>query len=307
MIVAYLLPAAAAIAAAGATSIFFADSLARRNLINNITDAESRTWLGTVRARLDKPLMRTRLGLLLSIALEEVGKSRFRSIDALFGIFVAMLVIFGAVGNLLSWTLAPVIALLVIPLVIGLVRRAQTRRREKFIAQMPQLARVLSNASSAGLALRTAIELASEELPQPAAAEMGRVAQSLAVGESIEGALTNLERRLPSREVVVLVSTLIVSARAGGSLISSLRRIAETLDERKQTRREIMTALAEAKSTALLIPIIGVVSLFMLRSIDKGAIDEMLSRTLGQVIFVAAAVMYALGFFLFRRITRVDV
>ena len=307
MIVAYLLLAAAAIAAAGATSIFFADSLARRNLINNITDAESRTWLGTVRARLDKSLMRTRLGLLLSIALEEVGKSRFRSIDALFGIFVAMLVIFGAVGNLLSWTLAPVIALLVIPLVIGLVRRAQTRRREKFIAQMPQLARVLSNASSAGLALRTAIELASEELPQPAAAEMGRVAQSLAVGESIEGALTNLERRLPSREVVVLVSTLIVSARAGGSLISSLRRIAETLDERKQTRREIMTALAEAKSTALLIPIIGVVSLFMLRSIDKDAIDEMLSRTLGQVIFVAAAVMYALGFFLFRRITRVDV
>lgn len=306
MIVASLALAAALIVAALGTRMIVGETVRQRALVLAVVDTDGLTAFGRGRMRVDRALMRTRLGVLLSVALEQGGLRRFRVIDGMVAIVVVMIAVFVFVAQFLSLTLAPVLALSVVPLVFAVIRRERQQRREKFIAQMPQLARVLSNATSAGLALRTAIELASEELPEPASSEMGRVAQALSVGESIENALTTLERRLPSREVVVLVSTLIVSARAGGSLISSLRRIAETLDERKQTRREILTSLAEARSTAMLIPVIGLASLFMLRSIDPDAIDTMLSRTLGQVIFLVAAVMYAIGFFLFRRITRVD-
>jgi tight adherence protein B len=133
------------------------------------------------------------------------------------------------------------------------------------------------------------------------------VAHALAIGESLERALEGLEERLPAREVAVLVSTLIVSSRAGGSLITSLRNIADTLEERKQTRREVQTLLAEARSTALLIPVVGVGSLFLLDTVKDNAIDHMLSQPLGQLIFLAALVMYAIGFLVFRHVTRVDV
>jgi tight adherence protein B len=302
---AYLCAAIAAVFATMGFGTLIAERVRQQHFVADVSDVADGP-IGRLRRRADVLIMRTRLGQLLSVGLEEFGLRRFRAIDALLGVLAAMLLVLLLVGNLLSWGLAPIIALAVAPAVYLLVRREQQQRKEKFIAQMPQLARVLSNAAQAGLALRTAVELAAEELPEPASSEMGRVAQSLAVGESIEVALTNLERRLPSREVVVLVSTLVVSARAGGSLISSLRRIAETLDERKQTRREILTLLAEARSTAILIPIIGVVSLFMLRQLDEHAIDKMLADTIGRAIFLAAGILYTVGFLLFRRITRVD-
>lgn len=41
------------------------------------------------------------------------------------------------------------------------------KRIERFINQLPELARILANATNAGLALRTAIGMAAEELEAP--------------------------------------------------------------------------------------------------------------------------------------------
>lgn len=281
------------------------ESLTQRSLISQVGAAQE-SRLQRARRAADAMLMRTRLGQMLSVGVDELGFARLRAIDAVLVILAAMLLVVVLVGTFLSWLLAPLLALLVPPAAYLWVRREQQRRKERFIGQMPQLARVLSNATDAGLALRTAIELAADELGEPASSEMARVAQSMAVGQSVEEALSMLEQRLPSREVVVLVSTLIVSSRAGGALITSLRRIAETLEERKQTRREIQTMLSEARSTAFLIPVVGVMSLLMLRQINDDAIDMLLSDPVGQLIFIVAIVMYAVGFFLFNRVTRVE-
>jgi tight adherence protein B len=259
------------------------------------------------RSRWDRQLTGTRPGAALQVGLEEYGFTGLRTIDALF-LMVAAAVALGAVtGQLLSWLLAPLAAAAVVPTVVGLVRRRQNRRRERFIGQMPQLARILSNATNAGLSIRTAISIAADEMPEPAAGEMARVAYKLGIGESLDRALDDLERRLPAREVAVLVSTLVVSSRSGGSLITSLRNIADTLDERKQTRREVQTMLAEARSTAFLIPTIGLGSLFLLNTVKADAIDHMLSQTLGKLIFAVALVMYTIGYLVFRRVTRVEV
>ncbi|MDX6245692.1 MAG: tight adherence protein [Frankiales bacterium] len=258
------------------------------------------------RAAWERRFLHTRAGIALKIGLEELGLPTLQAVDGLIGLCLAAALLALLVGKLLSWLLAPVAVICVVPAVLSLINRRRNRRKERFIAQMPQLARVLSNATNAGLSIRTAIEIAAEEMPEPAASEMARVSDSLAVGETLDGALAALEQRLPAREVAVLVSTLVVSSRAGGSLISSLRAIAETLDERRQTRREVLTLLSEAKATATLIPIIGIGSLIMLNNLRKNALSLMLSRPVGQLIFFIAVVMYAVGFVLFRRVTKVE-
>ena len=285
--------------------VLIGNGVRTRAVVRSAVSYDQPRLLNRVRLSLDRSLQRTRLGVALRVAADELGLTRVRAVDLLAVVLVAVVLTWVAVGQLLSWLLAPVAAAMVVPVAELVVRRERLQRREKFIAQMPQLARVLSNAAAAGLSLRTSVEIAAEELSEPAGSEMGRVAQSLAFGDSLEDALTELEKRLPSREVVVLVSTLIVSARAGGSLISALRRIAETLEERKQTRREILTTLAEARSTALLIPVIGVGSLLMIRSFDPDAIDTMLSRPVGQIIFALTAVLYTVGGVVFQRVTKV--
>jgi tight adherence protein C len=144
------------------------------------------------------------------------------------------------------------------------------KRTEAFISQLPELTRVLANATQAGLAMRTALAMAAEELDNPAGEELRRVADQLAVGHSLDDALGELAERLPSRELVVLVTTLVLSSRAGGQVVSSLRNLTETLEERKETRREVTTMLSQVKVTALAVPLLGLGFLLMINGMAPG-------------------------------------
>ena len=118
---------------------------------------------------------------------------------------------------------------------------------------------------------------------------------------------TSCGERLPSREVAVLVSTLVVCSRSGGSLVSSLRDIAETLEARKETRREIRTTLAQSVATGYLIIGMGVAMLFLLNAIQPGSVEAMIGSILGQIALIVSGSLFALGFYLIRRMTRFDV
>ncbi|WP_285564723.1 MULTISPECIES: type II secretion system F family protein [unclassified Streptomyces] len=183
----------------------------------------------------------------------------------------------------------------------------RAKRTEAFINQLPELTRVLANATQAGLALRTAISMAVDELDDPAHEELRRVADRLAVGHSLDDAMNELVERLPSRELTVLVSTLILSNRAGGTIVSSLRNLTGTLEERKETRREVTTLLSQVKVTAVAVPILGMGFLLIINGMRDGALDDMTTATPGRIAVLVAAGLYALGFFLINRMTRVRI
>ncbi|GAB2589661.1 type II secretion system F family protein [Streptomyces capparidis] len=180
-------------------------------------------------------------------------------------------------------------------------------RIERFINQLPELARVLANAAQAGLALRTAVSMAAEELQAPAGEELTQVANALALGHSLEDALKELQDRLPSRELAVLVTTLVLSARTGGALVNSLRNLTETLEERKETRREVRTQLAQIRVTAYAVPVLGIGALLMIDQITPGALAAMTGGGAGRAAVVVALGLYALGFFLIHRMSRIEV
>ncbi|MEU6340326.1 type II secretion system F family protein [Streptomyces sp. NPDC046977] len=220
----------------------------------------------------------------------------------------------GVVGG--SWLVAdvvlapffgPIAALLAAWAVSSFLGWRRRVRTERFIAQLPDLARVLANATQAGLALRTAVGMAAEELDAPAGEELRKVADAMALGHSIDDALEELRERLPSRELVVLVSTLVLSSRAGGSVVESLRNLTVTLEERKETRREIRTQMSQVTVTAYAVPVIGIGSLLLLDRIMPGSLAAMTGSTAGRIAVVVALGLYVVGFALIRRMSRIDV
>ncbi|SEN55725.1 type II secretion system F family protein [Actinacidiphila rubida] len=180
-------------------------------------------------------------------------------------------------------------------------------RTERFIAQLPDLARVLANATQAGLALRTAVSLAADELDAPAGEELKQVSDAMALGHSVEDALAELQQRLPSRELIVLVSTLVLSSRAGGSVVESLRNLTVTLEERKETRREVRTQMSQITVTAYAVPVIGLGSLLLIDRIMPGSLSAMTGSNVGRVCVLISLVLYVIGFALIRRMSRIDV
>ncbi len=278
--------------------------LAQRRAMTSVLDDRDDERLARF-VRLDRGLRTTRLGRRLERELALAGSARLPLTVLSSGVALAI-----ALAALLWTLLAP--ALSVVGLVIGVLalqawlRRGQDRRREAFIAQMPELARVLANATHAGLSISTAIAIAAEELDDPARAELRRVSTSLTFGNDIETALNEVRDRLPSREVSILMSTLLVSARAGGSLVTSLRTIADTLEERKETRREIRSTLAQSVATGYTVIGMGFALLLLLNTINPGTVEEMTRTLVGQIALIFAGTVFSLGFLAIRRMTRIE-
>lgn len=287
----------------------YATGKAQRQALVDRLSATGQTPAGGRRRNfrgIDRRLRRTKLGRKLELRLAATG------LDITPGeFFVSMLATIASLWLIGQAALAPffgpLAGLLGIGVAVQFLNWQRQKRIEKFINQLPEMARILANATQAGLALRTAIGMAAEEMEAPAGEELGKVSNQLAVGASMDDALGELADRLPSRELVVLVTTLVLSNRAGGQVVSALRNLTETLEERKETRREVRTQLSQVTMTSYAVPVLGVGSLFLMNGVKDGALDRMTGSPFGQAAVIIAFSLYAVGFVLIRRLSRIDV
>ncbi|GGP53255.1 type II secretion system F family protein [Streptomyces abikoensis] len=277
-------------------------------LVDRLSDAPAPPPAGPARPfrRLDRWLRATRPGRRLEWEIAATG------LDITVGEFTAATIgaaaaLWIAAALLLAPFFGPLAAAVAVWSSHAFLVWQRRKRTEKFINQLPELSRILANATQAGLALRTALGMAAEEMEAPAGEELAKVADGLAVGHSVDDALGELARRLPSRELVVLVTTLVLSHRAGGTVVSSLRNLTATLEERKETRREVRTQLSQVTVTAYVVPLMGIGTLLLMDRIAPGSLDRMTGSWLGQAAVVAAFCLYGVGFFLIRRMSRIAV
>jgi tight adherence protein B len=267
-----------------------------------------RTAGGRVRrfTAIDRRLRRTRLGRAVHLRLSSTG------LDLTAGEFVTYVTaVVVALWLIAATTLAPffgpIAALVGVWSAAVFLNWQRQKRIEAFINQLPDVARLLANATAAGLALRTALAMAAEELEAPAGEELARVADQLTLGRSVDDALNELAERLPSRELIVLVTTLVLANKAGGSVVNSLRNLTQTLEDRKETRREVRTMLSEVNATAFTVPLLGLGSLVLVNSSNEGALARVTGSPIGQGLVLLALGLYTVGFFVIRRLGKIEV
>jgi tight adherence protein B len=283
----------------------------RQTLVDRLSGTATgpaRTASGRVRrfTGVDRRVRRTRLGRTVQMRLSATG------LDLTAGeFFTYVTAVVVALWLIAAATLAPFFGPLAA--LIGVWGAAiflnwqRQKRIEAFINQLPDVARLLANATAAGLALRTALAMAAEELEAPAGEELARVADQLTLGRSVDDALDELAERLPSRELIVLVTTLVLANKAGGSVVNSLRNLTQTLEDRKETRREVRTMLSEVNATAFTVPLLGLGSLVLVNSSNEGALARVTGSPLGQGLVLLALGLYTVGFFVIRRLGKIEV
>ncbi|MER7984270.1 type II secretion system F family protein [Streptomyces noursei] len=296
-----------ALAVAGVRS-YAAGRAQRQAIVDRLDDARGLPVVGRRRRfpSIDRTLRNTRFGRRLALRLAATGLDLTPG-EFFVSMVAAVIGLWVAAQAVLAPFFGPIAAVIAIWAAFAFLNWQRQKRIEKFINQLPELSRILANATQAGLALRTALAMAAEELEAPAGEELAKVSDKLAVGHSVDAALGELAERLPSRELVVLVTTLVLANRAGGTVVGSLRNLTKTLEERKETRREVRTQLSQVVVTAYVVPLLGIGTLLLMNRIAPGAIDRMTSSFLGQLAVVVAFVLYGFGFFLIRRLSKIDV
>ena len=267
------------------------------------TDVAQRGSTGSIlltllrRLPFSKPLRRriSSAGLKWDVAITELALT-----GATVGTFLLSRLLVGHIAG-------GIFAILIPALFFQWLRRRRDQRVERFIAQLPEVSRVLSNGTSAGMSVERALVLAAHAMAEPAGVELKRTTSQLALGWSLNSALTDLSERMPSRELNVLVRTIIIQSTAGGALASALHDIALALEDRKQLHREVRTAIIGSAFSAYLVPIIGLAAIILMNMMKPGVLDSMASSFIGRIILLAALLCFGIGALLMKLVSRVEV
>lgn len=164
----------------------------------------------------------------------------------------------------LGWLLQPSIISAIIGAVLGFfapriyVKRQQRVRLNKFNDQLGDMLNLMVNGLRAGYSTMQAMEAVSRELPAPISDEFHRVVQEMQIGISMEKALDNLLRRIPSDDLDFVVTAINVQREVGGNLSEILDTISFTIRERVRIKGEIRVLTATVRTSATVLSLIPV-------------------------------------------------
>lgn len=158
--------------------------------------------------------------------------------------YVALMIIVGFGAGFIAWYLVDT-AFGVLGFVIGTflprvyVKRQQGKRLIRFNEQLADMLNLMVNGLRAGYSTMQAMEAVSNEMPGPSNDEFRRVVQEMQLGISMEAALDNLLRRIPSDDLDLVITAINVQREVGGNLAEILDTISYTIRERVRIKGEI--------------------------------------------------------------------
>jgi tight adherence protein B len=190
------------------------------------------------------------------------------------------------------------------------VGRLQGRRLMRFDNQLADMLNLMVNGLRAGYSIMQAMEAVSRELPPPISDEFRRVVQEMQLGVSMETALENLTRRIPSRDLDLVVTAMNVQREVGGNLAEILDTISHTIRERVRVKGEIRVLTTQVMMSGkflALMPIFLIVAMYFLNRGYMMRFFNPETRSLGIPALVAGAIMIGLGYWIMTRIADIEV
>jgi len=176
------------------------------------------------------------------------------------GEFFLLIALFVFLGGLITWFIGnryPVSALIgavggaFLPQMY--VRMQKRQRLQKFNDQLSDMLNLMVNGLRAGYSQMQAMESISKELPSPISDEFRRVVQEIQIGITMDAALENLLRRIPSDDLDFVVTAINVQREVGGNLAEILDNISFTIRERVRIKGEIRTLTAQVRASGQLL------------------------------------------------------
>lgn len=253
---------------------------------------------------LDRVLTSHPLTPLVERALKRAG-SRFT-----VGEFILASAALGAIGLLVAqpygW-LAIVPAVIVgaaLPsLALLLLRR---RRRDLFDVQLPEAIDMIVNAMRAGFSLQAAMRFAGEEMDAPLGEEFLRFYDEQRLGVDVPAALENMQQRLESTDLRMFVTALLVQRESGGNLTEILAGLATIIREREALRGQIDTLTAEPRFTGWALSALPVIAFGAVMAMNPTMMEPMFTTTVGRALLAWAGTAIVIGFFVLRRMARIE-
>jgi len=165
----------------------------------------------------------------------------------------------------------------------------------------------LARAVRAGHAFTTALEMITSEIAEPIAGEFRQLYEEQKFGMPVRDALMNLTERVPLVDVKFFVTAVMLQRETGGNLAEILDNLSYVIRERFKIQRQVRVYTAQGRLTMALLmgmPPIIVVSMLLL---NPGFIRPLFADPIGHTLLVAGITLQTVGYFVIRKIIRIQV
>jgi len=183
----------------------------------------------------------------------------------------------------------------------------RNKRFEKFEELFPEAIDTLARAVRAGHAFTTALEMITNEVAEPIAGEFRQLYEEQKFGMPIRDALMNLTDRVPLVDVKFFVTAVMLQRETGGNLAEILDNLSYVIRERFKVQRQVRVYTAQGRLTMALLmgmpPIIVIVMLVL----NPGFIHPLFADPIGHTLLVLGITLQTIGYFVIRRIIRIQV
>jgi tight adherence protein B len=215
---------------------------------------------------------------------------------ALIAFIVGGNLIFGWVGALIGFF---------IPYAYASHRRS--KRFQKFEEKFPEAIDTLARAVRAGHAFTTAIEMIANEVSEPVAGEFRQLFEEQKFGLPVRDALLNLTDRIPLVDVKFFVTAVMLQRETGGNLAEILDNLSYVIRERFKILRQVRVHTAQGRLTMVLLMALPPTIVVVMQVLNPGFIQPLFSDPWGHVLIVAGISMQTIGYFVIRKIIRIQV
>jgi tight adherence protein B len=177
------------------------------------------------------------------------------------------------------------------------VKSEQKKRLVKFNNQLGDMLNLMVNGLKAGFSTMQAMESISRELDAPISDEFRRVIQEMQLGLSMEKALDNLLRRIPSPDLDLVVTAINVQREVGGNLAEILDTISFTIRERVRVKGEIRVLTSQQSFSGKFLALLPVFVVLALYLFNKEYILQFADPNNAPCNYIALALAVLLIFF----------
>lgn len=202
---------------------------------------------------------------------------------------------------------APITAVLLGALPLGLVHFKRKSRLSKFGKQLPDALELISRALRAGHSLGAGFRLVSEEMDEPIGREFQKVFEAQNLGVSLEDAITDMTERVPNLDLKFFGTAVILQRQTGGDLAEILDKIGRLVRQRLELFGTIQALTGEGRISGIVLLGLPPALFVALWRLNPGYVMTLFTDPLGNKMLAVAVVMQIIGAYVIQKIIDIKV
>jgi len=190
---------------------------------------------------------------------------------------------------------------------IGYVLFLRGKRFGNFEKQLPDALDMMVSALRVGHSLISAMGLVTRECQEPIRGEFKICFDEQNYGLEMRTAMLHLVTRVPSQDLKIVTTAILIQKESGGNLAEVLEKTATIIRERFRLKRQISTHTAQGRLTGWILSLMPVVLGVALYFVNPQMMSVLWTRDIGIKLLYTSGAMIFVGSLIIRKIVNIDV